>query len=617
MANFLPPNISLKCYQPNGIIRYDYTREPELKLVTTDEINCGYADADFDLCDYYFKLPLFGDKIVVKDELRNEVCWVGEISDVTKDVGVKAHIKCLGYGKTCALDLPYAHGNVTIPENPANVSAPAGSKQVYAAGTSYATIIGDTFTRTQNIVVGSIVDLTGITIPEDSRDYIGLSPAQIWNELSVLTGILATPLMWFVRGDLTGGDLPSFYMRYMGGVARLFVTWDNKLVKVLNDSYERDSYINGCTVAYGSGLQWNHPDDASIVRDHSVLPTNHDRDKFVNANNNIKSTQQAQQLAQAYVARFGGPLASTRATVEICGGTIKAIPNVVPVTDLNYPFWLLVSGLFIDVANMPAGDAPYDNSLKFITRVSIDYSAGKATCETGVLQGPSQSISIMETYLTSRPYQATNSGQPSEPYVDQDTTPAVGTPSTGLAISGTPLVNDISQIIPKAVNNDTLGGTGGGSLTDPDKPHLPYDAALDPRIIADYGIMGNYESDGALGIKGLIQVIPGRILAWKLYVLPGPGDVGNPVPNETIDVVLYTDYPALTQVMGPNLAAATVSIAAAQQNSGVFSTTDTHYLFTQAGTIGVKVTTAMGDTTRGFHLTLYGPKSYPDLDVKP
>lgn len=607
MPNYLPGGISLKCYKPNGQLRFDYSQEPDLKLVTTDEINCGYSDASFELCNYFNKLPLFGDKIVVKDESLGQVTWVGEPADITKDVGVKATIKCLGYGKTGALDLPYAHGNVVIPANPDNVSNPAGSKQVYNAGTSYNTIIQDTLTRTQNIFLGDIVDLTSIQIPEDSRNYIGLAPAQIWNELSVLTGILATPLMWFVRGDAHGGDLPSLYMRYMGGVARLFTTWDNKLVKVLNDSYERDSYINGCTVAYGSGLQYNWPDDVPQVRDHTLLPTNHDRDKFVNADNNIISTQQAQALGEAYVARFGGPLASSNCTIEICGGRVRSVPPVTPVINDNLPFWFLVSGLFIRVFNMPSGDAPYNNDVKFIVRAQIDYTAGKATLTCGVLQNPGTSLSIMQTYLTSRPYQATNSGQPSEPYVDQDTTARLGPPSSGAspALSGPPTQNLEGTAIPNTIKNTTLENLDANKVL-----QLKWDAGIDPRVIPDYGIMGNYENDGAEGIKGFIQVIPGRITAWNLDVLPSSNDLT--VPNESITVELYTEYPPVNLMD-------TVSITTAPGNSGTFSLSSivTKYTFAQGGRIGIKVTVGMSDVSRGFHLTLRGPKAYPDLNVTP
>lgn len=601
----LPVGISLKCYKPNGQLRFDYSREQDLKLVTTDEINCGYADASFELCDYYNKLPLFGDRIVVMDEGRNKTCWVGEPTDITKDVGVKATIKCLGYGKTCALDLPYDHGNYVIPANPSNVSNPAGSKQVYDAGTSYATIIGDTMTRTQNIFMGSIVDLTGITLPEDSRDYIGLAPAQIWNELVILTGILATPLMWFVRGDTTGGSLPSLYMRYMGGTARLFTTWDNKTVKVTNDSYEKGTYINGCTVAYGSGLQYNFPDDVPQARDHSVLPANHDRDKFVNANNNIKSTAQAQALAEAYVARFGGPLASTNCTITICNGMVRAVPNVVPVITDNYPIWLIVSGLFINVAGMPSGDAPYNNPIKFIVQAKMDYTKGELTLSCGELQSEAQSIALMETYLTSRPYQVSNTGQPSAPYVDQDTTPAYGPPSPGSA----PAQNDQSQGVAKFINNKTFPD----AAANPANPlELKWDAAVDPRILPDYGVKGNFgrEAD-SLGIKGFIDVIPCKVLNWDLCFTPPAGS--NIVPTQSLTVELYEEYPPVNLFK-------TITVSNKQCDTGTMSVGAEQHVFTYGGKIGIKVTNITGLygnnlSGSGFQIAIGAKKLYPDLGV--
>src|SRR5690349_17573578 len=123
----LPSGISLKCYKPNNTLRFDYSNEQDLKLVTKSEYNCGYSEASFELCDYAFKLPHIGDKIVVKDDSRGAIAWLGEFASLHKDVGVKASINCLGYGKTCAFDLPYAVGNVVIPANPGQAGNPDGS----------------------------------------------------------------------------------------------------------------------------------------------------------------------------------------------------------------------------------------------------------------------------------------------------------------------------------------------------------------------------------------------------------------------------------------------------------------------------------------------------------
>jgi hypothetical protein len=265
---------------------------------------------------------------------------------------------------------------------------------------------------------------------------------------------------------------------------------------------------------------------------------------------------------------------------------------------------------------MPAGDQPYNNLVNFIVRVTTDYTAGKVTLECGEIQGPSQSIAIMETYLTSRPYQASLSGQPSQPYVDQDTTPVYGPPSSGVSpsTSGPPTQNIEQTALANFIKNTNLGGTHGGTIYDPNKPPVKYDAVIDPRILPDYGIMGNYESDGAAGIKGLIQIIPGRLEAWKLYVLPNPSDAS--VPNESITIQLYSDYPTMATTLGAPLVLST-----AQQASGSFpvppAAGSSAFLFGQAATIGIKVTSAMSDTTRGFHLTLYGPKSFPDLGATP
>lgn len=612
MPNFLPSGISLKCYKPDNTLRFDYSAQPDLKLTTTDEINCGCATADFELCNYPKILPHFGDTIVVKDESRNLVLWVGEPDVINKDIGVIARIQCLGYGKTSALDLPYVHGNVVIPANPNNVMNPAGSKQVYAAGITYATIVSDTLTRCQNIFQGAFPDLTSITLAEDSRDFIGLAPAQIWNELNTLTASgLSTPLIWYVRGAPAGGPLPSLYMSYADFAPRLMAVWDNKTVKVMNDTYQRESFINGCSIAYGSGLQYNFPDDYPASRDHTIFPTNRDRDKFINANNNIKSTQQAAALGSNYVNRFGPPLRPSRSTVILCGANITAVPPLVDPSN-QYPFFLITSGWAINVLGLPGGDEPFNYSIRFIVKSTIDYTKGSATLETGELTNTGTTLAIMETYLTSRPYQATNSGQPSYPYVDQDTTPSIGPPADGANTysGGQAIQNTESTVIPKAINNSTLGGTDGGSLTDPTKPRVAYDATIDPRIIPDYGIQAQATFSSALGLKQPVQVIPGILGGYNIDFVPPDGS--NTVPTDSIIVEIWKDYPPTSKI-------ATIIVSAAQGAHGTFPLVSGHYdpnlIFSQAARVSFIVTSPAGDDTIGVFVSLYGPKVYPDLGV--
>jgi hypothetical protein len=173
---FLPSFITLKAYLPNGILFKDYSGDDELNLETTDQTPGGFWDCKFTLCNWKGRVPQFGYVIVVNDTRENTECFRGLAQNPEIDHGNTVQITAIGHGNSSGSSSAlrdWGDGNQT----------PTNGKQIYAKTTPLSTIMSATFSLTQQIFAGTMVDLSGYQLTQESRDLQGMSPYDVWEYL--------------------------------------------------------------------------------------------------------------------------------------------------------------------------------------------------------------------------------------------------------------------------------------------------------------------------------------------------------------------------------------------------------------------------------------------------
>lgn len=588
---FLPAFITLKAYLPNGTLFKDYSGDDELNLETTDQTPGGFWDCKFTLCNWKSRVPQFGYIIVVNDTRENTECFRGIAQNPEIDHGNSVLINAIGHGNSNGSSSAlrdWGDGNQT----------PTNGKQIYTKTTPLSDILGDTFTLTQQIFEGDTVDLSGYQLTQESRDLQGMSPYDVWEYLRGMFAGFSTPWIWEVK---SASGLGSFNSRFADSATRLRCTFDNETVKV-KDSYAQDSVVNGATVRYGNGLRKFNP--AVGTRSHTILPTNNDRDKYMDFDNEIRGDADAQALADVFLNRFN-TLRPLNGSIELCGANVTALSPLVdigtyPLGRSRFPVHLIPTGWVIDVQDLPAGAAPFNVGQHYIVAKRVSYKDMKVTLTTGELINLGTSIRTVDAY-------AINSGaigtlQAS--YNRSEFRPAV-TPIYGPQAAGDlPDTNDNQIGMASFKLNDTLTDTNDALL-------LKYKAAVDPELLADYGTQANFgrEAD-SVGIKGFITVIPMKALTWYIAFLPPATGAVDVVPTDSIEIEFYTTYP-----FTPGSPFATKPISAAPSASGVFSGAIEQHVFAQGGRIGIRVSSAAATTGIGFVVAVGGRKLYPDLGI--
>lgn len=581
MPRFLDARFTLKAYDSNGVLFRDYTKEPDLKLVVTDTCNGGYKTCTFELCDYANKLPPLGYRLIMRDETLDKYIFEGLVAKPYIKVSTSAQIEATGHGFLSSTFLRYIKPDPTT----------GVISQKWIAGTPLATLFSDTLNLCQMIFAGTMTDLSGIQLAEDSKDYKGNSPYEVWNDVVAMLSSLSTPFQWFVR-DLLG--VPSLSTRFQDLAARYRVVWDKKKA-TLESSFDLESIINACSVEFGQGLIRTSPNP--LVRSHVALPTNTDRDKYISVNNEVSGSSEAQALADNILARFQD-LKPIQSTIVICGQDITAIPPIVPDTDTDYPWWLVESGWAIEVQNQPGGQAPYAVDTFFIVEAKKDFTSGTLTLTCGEIVNFGTAVRLINNFQMSRLSDATLISPQAVNLTNRDETDYIGPPALGTL----PTENDNTAGIPSYIKNDTV--------QDPDNQlYLPFKAGINPQTIPDYGTQANFgrEAD-SIGIKGFIQLVPQKLLTWTIEFIPPTGS--DTIPTDSITIEFYSTYP-----FTPGSPFATKSVTTDTGATGTFTGTE-QQTFASGGRVGIRVSSAATFTAGcGFIVAVGGRKLYPDLGI--
>lgn len=594
MTAYLPSFITLKAYMPNGVTLFkDYSGDLDLQLETTEQTPGGQWDCRFTLCNWKSRIPQFGYVIVVTDTNENVECFRGIAQLPEIDQGNSVKITAIGHGNSSGSSTAlrdWGDGNQT----------PTNGKQIYAAATPLSDILSDTFSLCQQISEGDTVDLSGYQLTQESRDLQGMSPYDVWEYLRGMFAGFSTPFIWEVKGDWATG-LALFNSRFADSAVRLRCTFDNDTVKV-TDTYSQDSVINGATVRYGNGLRKFNP--AIGPRSHSVLPTNNDRDKYMDFDNEIRGDADAQALADNFLNRFN-TLRPLNSTITLCGANVTALPPIVdsgtyPTGRTRFPVHLIPTGWVIETQDLPAGAAPFNVEEHYIVAKRVNYNTMQVTLTCGEIISLGTSIRNVDAYAINMGAIATLQASYNRSEFHAQATPIYGPQAAGTL----PAQNDNQIGIASFKLNDTLTDTDQALL-------LKYKAAVDPELIADYGTQANFgrEADST-GIKGFITVIPIKALTWYIAFLPPTNS--DTIPTDTITLEFYDTYP-----FTPGSPFATKSISpAAQSQAGTFSGATEQHVFAQGGRIGIRVSAAAAVTVgAGFIVAVGGRKLYPDLGI--
>lgn len=590
---FLPGWATLKAYLPNGTLFKDYSGDDSLELEFSDQVNGGYFDSSFKLCDYYNRTPDYGYIIEIRDE-EEDVCLFRGLSQRPEfDVGNSARITAIGHGNpegSCSFKRDWGLGN----------QIPSTGKQIWPTGTPITTLFTESLTMCQQIVAGTWVSLSGLQLTQETRDYNGQSPYDLWQEIAAWFAGFSTPLIWVVR-DFAGTN--ALYLSYADTSVRLTCVWDNDTVKI-QDNYNMRGTVNQSTVRYGNGRRKISP--STGIRSHAVLPANNDIDKYVSLDNEIRGDADAQALADLYMTRVN-TRKPENGTITLCGANVTAKPPIVdgiiyPTGRSSYPVHLIQSGWVIQTQDLPPGQAPFDVEEHWITAVRYRFDNDTMVLTTGEVVSLSSEVKRISTYMTSLGAIATQQASYSVPEFHPQATPVYGPQSVGTL----PATNDNQIGLASFKLNDQFTNTENQLL-------LPHKAGIDPSLVPDYGTQANFgrEAD-SVGLKGFIRLIPVKVLTWEVCFLPPAGS--STVPTQDMTIKLYDNYP----ITGANLIH-TIIISNKQCDNGnipIGSPTD-HRSFAQGGKLGIEVT-AVGASNvagSGFIIGVGGRKLYPDLGV--
>lgn len=469
-------------------------------------------------------------------------------------------------------------------------------RKVWAAGTPMSTIVQEAQTKMSHIGAG--VSLPGglsQQISEDSNDFILQTPDNVFNYIKDLWAYQATPLLWEIKQNQAHrfSEDAALHMRFTDFAPRYFVHLTDK--DEFQPAFDSDVIFNHGAITYGNGL---------VETEEAVQPFLYSiikriREKRVNANNDISGTLDAQALTQKLVTR-NNTLRPVNTSMTIhCDTPIRAIPPASPFQSVNMPHYLIRNYFVIRVLNDISKFGPYAITDYFIVDAKYDWDSQSLSLTVGdpVMY---EAFELLQSYMVSRTSIGLDSGVINEPLRDADQISVFGPSGDG----ATPATS--SEGIPIFLLDKTL--TNPDDIT---KPYLPYNGAVHPHDIADYGVQLNFgrEAD-SIGGKGFIRVIPCRLLDWTLDFTPPPGS--DTVPTDSITIQLYTTYP---YTVGTNIIA-TISVSSAQSASGTITASPASLaIFQQGGKVGVRVSSAAATSGAGFQIGLGGKKIFPDLGI--
>jgi hypothetical protein len=471
--------------------------------------------------------------------------------------------------------------------------------KIWAAGTTLESIVFEALSKCHNITGG--IPLPGglaQQIPENSPDFNQQTPEDVFAFVKNIYSYLGTPLIWQIKNNpLTPfADQPSLEMKFQDTAPRYRVrlTEDDKF----NPMFDSDTVWNQSSVAYADGLVAT--DQAAVTELYNVIRRL--RKKRVNANADIKGTNDANALA-AYLVSRNNTLRPISTTLELhCDTRVEALYPATPAGTVgNWPHWLIRPHFMLRILNSTTKWGQFKNVTDwYIMDVKHNFQSGITTLLLGdpVVY---EAFKLLQSYITNRTGVGIDSSVVNQPLRDADVVPVFGRTGDGTLPA---TLGEGSTMFSLDPDGDFT------STTDPMKPTLKHGAGIDPEIIIDYGIQVNFgrEAD-SIGIKGYIQVIPSRILDWELFHTPPPGS--NTIPTDTMTVKLHNVYPFTAGNAATTIATATIPAA----NPGATAVFSPIPSFTQKGKIGVEVTVPSSVENSGFQIALSGKKIYPDVGV--
>lgn len=471
---------------PSGVTfkvgNQDYSSKEDLKLRVSDTTPGGFSSCTFELCDGTY--PQWGAKVSIYDSNYRKSVFVGRVTSVT----TKGSMGCSVTAKRQTTNQRFIEPN----------DFPANSGVTWAAGRKIYDAIIFGLTITPDVFDGGIVD-PGIQFIQTSKDFMGQTAEDLWNELASLTTQLSTPLLWWIWGE---GETAVLTVSFLDTGVRYRILGDFDLDQ-LEQIYDLEAVTNRSTVEWGKDQVITTP-NVGGGESLSYEATPIIRDKYTNASNQIGTHQEALSLATNYIGRFG-EFRSTRdiITLECDKNSVRALPPVsgtIPVD--GYPLHLIRSGNYIDVGTLPQSMSPYTKQYKLIVSKDYDFDSGKLTLTCGEIVTFDSQVTLIQDFNVNRLFNAGIQSVVNEPYANADAIPVYGPQYDGIA-------------------PPSFGPGIPTMVVDKDNPTLvPNGAVVHPNLVADEGLEANIVVGdiGTTGLKPGVRIIPGEFNNYEIVL---------------------------------------------------------------------------------------------------
>lgn len=555
----------------------DLSGVDNLKLVISDITPGGCDTCTFEYCPQTIgDMPKLADRVIVRDVNLNRTVWLGRLEEPDIDYNSKngdaTRFTARGY-KEALSDRKFI------------------ARQVYSTamgvihGPSMYDMIVDAVRRQCPDIYGIDFVDPDIFLDDDSQDYGGQTAQQVIESLLVITSRFTTPFSYWVREDTNAPYFATLYITSLDPAARYTTILSPDVT--LRGRYALNSIINEAIVEWGHDQYETAPTSGvpglSGPISYAAIPII--RSKTVNVSSDVHAAATARSIADSTVVRFN-QLRIVNGTLELCGGTIRAIPPVTP-TVTSLPLWLFRSGYTVGIAGIDPKFTPYIHNTPFVTRTEYEFDTGKCTATLGEIQDIGTAVADIQSTLTYQPLVPWLYGATSNPLLQTELLPAYG---------------------PDFDPNHTRSYSMSGSLGMVKDDTLPLKAVVHPDLIADEGIEINYAFDiTEVGWKGGTWSIPGKIDEIKISLFAAAA--ANGLQPDSITFGIYT-RPANT-----NPVLWYTAIVSGQQEVVIQVPVNQQIIFTNKDTQVVFKVEVAGTLAEVACVSLHGKKHYPGLNV--